>query len=198
MKCSAPAALRNRDAIAEVLRDELPAHGMVLEIASGTGEHAVHFARAFPSLRWQASDADESALGSIAAWRAEAGLGNLLEPVRLDAGSPDWPVTQAHAIVCINMVHISPPAASEGLFAGAARLLAPDAPLILYGPYVEDGVETAPPNLAFDRSLRERDARWGLRNIAWLDELAADRGLARTRRQAMPANNLMLVYRAGA
>ena len=197
MKCSAPAALRNREAIAEVLRDELPSQGVVLEMASGTGEHAVHFAATFRSLHWQPSDADQSALRSIAAWRAEAGLGNLLAPLRLDAAAPDWPMVQADAIVCINMVHISPPAATEGLLAGAARLLAAGAPLVLYGPYLEDDVETATSNLAFDRSLRARDPQWGLRELTWVDGLAAAQGFARTRRVAMPANNLTLVFRKG-
>jgi len=197
MKCSAPAALRNRDAIAEVLRDELPSQGVILEIASGTGEHAVHFAATFPSVHWQPSDADQSALGSIAAWRAEAGLGNLLAPLRLDAAAPDWPMAQADAIVCINMVHISEWCATLGLFRGCANLLPSGAPLILYGPYLEDDVPTVPSNLTFDCSLKERNSEWGLRNLADVDRVAAEYGFSRTRRVAMPANNLALVYRRG-
>jgi hypothetical protein len=195
MKRHAPATDRNREPIAAVLTEELPESGLVLEIASGTGEHVVHFARTYPQLLWKPSDADNDAGGSIAAWRDEAGLPNLLPPISLDAAAAEWPVQHADAIICINMVHISPPNAAEGLLAGAGRLLSTGAPLVLYGPYVEDGVETAPSNLDFDRSLKARDPRWGLRRIEWIDELAALHGLERTRRVAMPANNLVLVYR---
>ena len=193
-KRHAPATLRNRDAIAAVLADWLPPSGTVLEVASGSGEHVVHFAAAFPHLHWQPSDPDPAGLTSIAAWRAEAGLANVAPPVALDAAASDWPVERADAILCINMVHISPWEATLGLFAGAARLLAPGAPLILYGPYLEDGVETASSNLAFDRSLKERNPEWGLRNAADVDEVAAEFGFERTRRVEMPANNLTLVY----
>lgn len=195
MKRSAPAAARNRDPIAAVLAEELPPAGLVLEVASGTGEHALHFARAFPALRWQPSDPDPQARDSIAAWRGEAGLANFLPPLDLDAARPAWPIARADAIVCINMAHISPIAATEGLVAGAARLLESGAPLILYGPWLEDGVETAPSNLEFDRGLRSRDAEWGLREVTWLDALAAGHDFGRTRRVSMPANNAMLVYR---
>lgn len=195
MKRSAPAAARNREPIAAVLAEELPRTGLVLEIASGTGEHALHFARAFPALQWQPSDPDPQARDSIASWREESGLANLLPPLDLDAARPDWPISRAAAIVCINMVHISPVAATEGLIAGAARLLVPGAPLLLYGPYLEDGLETAPSNVEFDRSLRARNAEWGLREVAWLDDLANGHGMERTRRVRMPANNLILVYR---
>ncbi|KLE35216.1 DUF938 domain-containing protein [Aurantiacibacter luteus] len=195
MKRKAPAAARNREPIAAVLAEELPQSGLVLEVASGTGEHALQFARAFPHLGWQPSDPDSGALESIAAWQRDGGCANLLAPVRLDAASARWPVSRADALVCINMVHISPVEATEGLFAGAARVLGAGAPLVLYGPYLEDGIETAPLNLAFDASLKARDPRWGLRRAEWLDEIAARHGLIRTRRVAMPANNLMLVYR---
>jgi hypothetical protein len=195
MKRHAPAAGRNREPIAAVLTEELPAAGLVLEVASGTGEHAVHFARTFPALDWQPSDPDADARTSIAAWRAEAGLPNLLTPLALDAAAPPWPVERADAVLCINMVHISPVAATEGLLAGAAGLLASGAPLVLYGPYLEATIETAPSNLAFDADLRARNPEWGLRSVDWLDRLAARYGFARTRRVAMPANNLVLVYR---
>ncbi|KPL67091.1 SAM-dependent methyltransferase [Erythrobacter sp. SG61-1L] len=195
MKQTAPAAARNRDPIAEVLRGELPEQGTVLEIAAGTGEHAVHFAAAFPALHWQPTDPDLSALQSIAAWREEAGLPNLRAPLALDAASADWPVSAADAVVCINMIHISPWASAEGLFAGAARLLGQGAPLVLYGPYLEDGVETAPSNIAFDHWLKEKDARFGIRRIEDVDALAARNGFARTSRVEMPANNLTLTYR---
>ncbi|EKU76586.1 MULTISPECIES: DUF938 domain-containing protein [Sphingobium] len=193
----APATLRNRDAIATVLRDELPDAGLVLEVASGSGEHVVHFAVTFPALDWQPSDPDPAALASIAALRGDANLSNLRAPLLLDAASVDWPIDAADALLCINMVHISPWAATLGLLACGARLLAPGAPLILYGPYVEDDVPTAPSNLAFDRSLKDRNPQWGLRTLTDVDRAAACVGLARSRRVAMPANNLMLVYRRG-
>lgn len=195
MKREAPAAQRNRDPIAAVLAGELPKSGRVLEIASGTGEHVVHFAARFPHLAWQPSDPDAAARASIVAWTVEAGLANIAPPLALDASVGDWPVDAVDAIVCINMVHISPVAASEGLLRGAARLLPADAPLIFYGPWIEEDVETVPSNLAFDASLRDRDAAWGLREVSWMDRLAANHGLTRTRRVALPANNIMLVYR---
>jgi len=197
VKRVAPAAGRNREPIAAILTEELPAAGLVLEVASGTGEHAVHFARTFPALAWQPSDPDAEARASIAVWREEEGLANLLEPIALDAAAPSWPLSRADAVLCINMVHISPAEATEGLVAGAAGLLGARAPLILYGPYIEATVETAASNLEFDASLRSRNPQWGLRTIEWLDELAARHGFARTRRVAMPANNLTLVYRKG-
>jgi hypothetical protein len=194
----APATARNREPILAILREILPDIGLVLEIASGTGEHAVHFAAALPGLTWQPSDPTPEARASIAAWADEAGLTNVLEPLDLDAAAPDWPLARADAVVCINMVHISPWAATVGLFGGCARLLSDDAPIVLYGPYLEADVETAPSNLAFDRSLRERNPAWGLRDVAEVDRVARERGFARTGRYAMPANNLMLVYRPGA
>jgi hypothetical protein len=195
MKRHAPAADRNREPIAGVLTEELPAAGLVLEVASGTGEHAVHFARTFPALRWQPSDPDGDARDSIAAWREEEGLANLLAPIALDAASPPWPVANADAVLCINMVHISPVTATLGLLDGAAALLAGDCPLILYGPYLEAEVETTPSNCEFDAWLKARDPEWGLRHVEWLDDLAKRHGFRRTRRVAMPANNLTLVYR---
>ncbi len=192
----APATLRNRDAIADVLARELPETGSVLEVASGSGEHAVYFAQKFPALRWQPSDPDEDAIASIAAWSADHAGGNLAPPVMLDAQIPDgWPVTAADAIVCINMVHISPWAATRGLFAGAARILSSGhSPLILYGPYFERGVEPAPSNVEFDASLKARDPAWGIHTVGEVDAVATLHGMARTARYEMPANNLMLVY----
>lgn len=195
MKRHAPATLRNREPIARILADELPPHGVLLEIASGTGEHAGFFARLFPGLHWQPSDPDPAALASIEAWRAAEGLANLAPPLVLDAAGAHWPIDAADAMLCVNMIHISPWEATEGLFAGAARLLPPGAPLVLYGPFLESDVETAPSNLAFDADLRARDARWGLRDLARVDHLADGAGFSRTRRVAMPANNLSLVYR---
>ncbi len=193
----APATLRNRDAIATVLRDELPDAGLVLEVASGSGEHVVHFAVTFPALDWQPSDPDPAALASIVALRGDANPPNLRAPLLIDAASADWPIDAADALLCINMVHISPWAATLGLLASGAQLLAPGAPLILYGPYVEDDVPTAPSNLAFDRSLKDRNPQWGLRTLTDVDRAAAGVGFGRTRRVSMPANNLMLVYRRG-
>lgn len=196
-KRHAPATQRNRVPIADVLARELPPQGRVLEIASGTGEHAVFFAARFPALGWQPSDPDPAALASIAAYRAEYPGDNLAAPVLLDAAAPaSWPVSEAAAILCINMVHISPWDASEGLFAGAAQILGgKNLPLILYGPFFEQEVEPAPSNRDFDASLKARDSRWGIRDAEKMDSLAARHALARTVRYAMPANNLMLVYR---
>ena len=190
---SAPAALRNREAIADVLRDWLPASGLVLEIASGTGEHAVFFADAFPDLEWQPSDVHPDALSSIRAWRGAAGLANVREPLILDAAAAEWRVERADAVLSINMVHISPWTSALGLIAGAARLLAPGRPLILYGPWLKDDVATAPSNLAFDADLRRRDSEWGLRRVEEFASAAAPQfDLVETR--AMPANNLMLLF----
>ena len=189
----APAAARNVTAIGDVLAEWLPDHGTILEVASGTGEHALAFAHRFPAIQWQPSDPDPDALGSIAAWRAD-GPPNLLPAVELDVRSADWPVTAAAAVVSINMVHISPWEASLGLLDGAARLLAPGAPLILYGPWIEDAVATAPSNLSFDHSLKDRDPEWGLRSVATFAAEAELRGLALVDRRAMPANNIMLRF----
>lgn len=189
----APATLRNREPIAAMLREELPAAGKVLEVASGSGEHCAFFAVRFPGHAWQPTDPDPGALGSIASWCA--GLHNVLPPLALDATAADWPVDAADAVLCINMAHISPWDATLGLVAGAQRLLAKGAPLILYGPWRRAGVETAPSNEAFDASLQARDPSWGLRRVEDLDAAAAARAFARTRLIEMPANNVMLVYR---
>jgi hypothetical protein len=194
-KRHAPATLRNRDAIAAVLADWLPETGTVLEVASGSGEHVVHFAAAFPHLDWQPSDPDPAGLTSIAAYRAEAGLANIAPPRALDASAPEWPIDRADAVLCINMVHISSWEATLGLFDGAARLLAAGAPLVLYGPYIEPDVPTATSNLAFDASLRARDPAWGLRDTDMVKVAAVDAGLAFAERRAMTANNLMLLFR---
>lgn len=191
---SAPAAQRNVGPIGDVLAEWLPASGLVLEIASGTGEHALAFARRFPALEWQPSDPSPDALASIAAWRSE-GPANLREPIRLDASESQWPVEKADAIVCINMVHISPWSSALGLIAGGARLLPAGAPLILYGPWISDDVETAPSNLAFDADLRARDPDWGLRRVEDFADEAASRGLQLIEQRPMPANNRMLLFR---
>lgn len=195
MKRHAPATARNSEPLAEVLAGELPNEGLVLEIASGTGEHAVFMARRFPALDWQPSDCATDALHSVDAWAQEAGLANLRPAIALDAAAGDWPVESAAAVLCVNMVHISPWQATVGLFEGAGRVLASGAPLLLYGPFVEDDVETAPSNLAFDDSLKARDPAWGLRQVGELDGLARANRLSRAARHIMPANNLVLVYR---
>ncbi len=192
---SAPAVARNRDPILAVLRRVLPARGNVLEIAGGTGEHAVHFAGALGGLIWQPTDRDPEARRSIAAWRDKARLPNLLEPLELDVTSAVWPVERADAVVCINMIHIAPWRCAEALMIGAARLLAPGGVLFLYGPYKEGGRHTAPSNAAFDASLRSRDPEWGVRDLDEVRAAAATHGLDFAERVAMPANNLSVVFR---
>ncbi len=189
----APAAARNVGPIGDVLADWLPPFGTVLEIASGTGEHALAFACRFPALRWRPSDPDPEALSSIAAWREE-GPGNLLAPIAFDATTPRWPVDQADAVVSINMVHIAPWDASIGLLEGAARLLPVGGPLILYGPWLEDDRPAASSNTAFDRDLKRRNPAWGLRHVSHFSAEAAARGLVFAERRDMPANNLMLRF----
>ena len=190
---SAPAAVRNREPIAEVLTNWLPASGLVLELASGTGEHAVYFAERFPNLDWQPSDVNAEALKSIAARVEEARLPNLRLPAVIDASAPDWPVDRADALLSINMVHISPWSAALGLLDGAARLLG-GGPLILYGPWLKADIPTAPSNLEFDASLKSRDPQWGLRRVEDFAEAAEVRGLMLVETRSMPANNLMLLF----
>ena len=190
---SAPAALRNREPLADVLAGWLPERGAVLEIASGSGEHAIYFAERFPALDWQPSDVHPDALSSIEAWRALSGLTNVRAPVALDSAAPDWPIDQADAILSINMVHISPWASALGLIDGAARLLGAGAPLILYGPWLKDDIPTAASNFAFDTDLKYRDPSWGLRRVEDFAEAAAPRGLELAETRQMPANNLMLL-----
>ncbi len=192
---TSPAAARNRAPIEAVLREVLPGRGRVLEIASGSGEHAVAFAAAFAGLEWQPSDHEAEALASIDAWAREAGLANLLPAVRLDATAWPWPVEQADAIVCINMIHIAPWAACLGLMRGAGELLSPGAPLYLYGPMQIDGEFTAASNAEFDASLRARDPAWGVRDLDAVAAAGRARGLELERVVAMPANNFSLILR---
>ena len=192
---TSPATARNREPILEVLKPRLAAGARVLEIASGAGEHALFLAAGLPGVSWQPTDRDPDALASIAAWRAQAGLPNLAAPIRLDAAdAATWPSGAVDAIVCINMVHISPWAATEGLMAGAGRLLSPGGKLVLYGPYLEADVPIAPSNLSFDESLKVRDPAWGLRDLADVVALAEAAGLRFAERIAMPANNLIVVF----
>jgi hypothetical protein len=190
----APATERNRDPIAGVLREALPERGTVLEVASGTGQHVVHFAGLFPDLDWQPSDSDPDAIASIAAWIEESDLANVRPPIQLDAAGI-WPAVNADAILCINMVHISPWVATEGLMRGAGALLGQGAPLVLYGPYRRVEVPTAPSNEAFDASLRARNPEWGLRDLEAVRAAGKANGLELERLVEMPANNLTIVFR---
>lgn len=191
----APAAERNKEPILEVLRRVLPDSGVVLEIAEGSGQHAVHFARALPGLVWQPSDPDAASRASIAAWRATAGLPNLLPVIELDVCRQPWPVTSAAAIVCINMIHISPLAATHALLEGAGRILPEGGVLYLYGPYKRGGAHTAPSNAAFDAQLRAQNPHWGVRDLEAVVALAEGQGLEFAEAIDMPANNLSLVFR---
>lgn len=188
----APATLRNRNPILAELRLLLPPSGLVLEVASGTGEHCAHFAAALPGLEWQPTDLDPENRASIAAWCQ--GLPNVRAPIAMDCGAV-WPVPAADAVLCINMIHIAPWAATEGLMRGAARVLPPGTPLILYGPYRQDGVPTAPSNEEFDQSLRARDPAWGLRQLEAVAALAATQGFGPPAVTPMPANNLVVAFR---
>ena len=189
-----PAADRNREPIAAVLRRILPASGTVLEIASGSGQHVAHFAAAFPGLSWQPSDPDAGARASIALLSADTGLGNIAPPLTLDTTAAAWPIERADAIVAINMVHPSPWPATLGLLAGAARLLPAGAPLYLYGPYRRDGHDLAESNRAFDDYLRQRNPEWGIRRLETVAEAAAESGLDLAEVTEMPANNLSVVF----
>ena len=191
----APAASRNRDPILAVLRRVLPARGTVLEVAAGSGEHALYFAAALTSLAWQPTDADPEAVASIAAWRSAEGSANLREPFLLDATAGEWPVAAVDAVFSANMIHIAPWAACLGLLAGAGRHLVDGGVLVTYGPYRIGGAHTAPSNEAFDRDLRRRDAEWGVRDLESVVDAAARCGLRLEETVAMPANNQTLVFR---
>jgi SAM-dependent methyltransferase len=187
--------LRNRGPIAEILSEWLPENGLVLEIASGTGEHAVYFAERFPGLEWQPSDTDPGALASIRAWSAQVPRENLREPIVIDAASPEWPIGRADAVLNINMVHISPWGAALGLIAGVSHILPEGGLLVLYGPWLINAAPTAESNLAFDADLRRRDPEWGLRWVEDFAAAAALKGLKLVDQRQMPANNLMLLFR---
>lgn len=195
LRRDAPATRRNAEPLLAVLRAVLPASGQVLEAAAGTGQHAIFFARALPGLRWIPSDPDPQQRASIAAWRAAEGTDNLAPPIDLNVADPSatWPA--ADAVACINMIHISPWAATLGLMAGAARILPPGGPLIVYGAFKRDGRHTAPSNAAFDDDLRARNPEWGVRDLADVDAAAAADGLIDMQIIDMPANNLAIVWR---
>lgn len=190
-----PAVARNAAAIVEVLKRVVPPSGVVLEIASGSGEHTVHFAGAMPNLDWQPSDPDEAARRSILAHARASGLSNLRSPLEIDAAGQPWPVAKADAIVAINMIHIAPWDAATGLMVGAGATLPVGGILYLYGPFREDGAHTAPSNAAFDESLRMRNPSWGVRDIEAVAAAADAYGLHLTERVALPANNLSLIFR---
>jgi SAM-dependent methyltransferase len=196
MRLYYPATARNREAILAVLRSRLPARGTVLEIGSGSGEHAVYLAAALPQLRWQPSDPDAAARASIAAWIEHEGATNVEPPVELDVMRWPWPIERADAILCANMIHIAPWEAAQGLLAGAARVLPPGGRLLLYGPFVIDG-QTAPSNREFDASLRARDSRWGVRELRDVEREAASHGLVLVETVGMPANNTIVELRRG-
>lgn len=195
MKRTAPAAERNKQPILEVLCETLPASGTVVEVASGTGQHAAFFARELSHLVWQPTDRDETALASIQAWVEDAGLPNLRSPIRLDVLEQPWPIAKCAAILCTNMIHISPWRATLALLAGAAEHLASGAPLVLYGPYVIDG-ETADSNIAFSQRLQAEDPEWGVRELRAVERAARQVGLDLDRIVPRPANNHVIVFRA--
>lgn len=195
LRRQSPAAARNCRPILEVLKQWLPERARVLELASGSGEHALAFATAMPGWQWQPSDPAEPALASIAAWREAAALPNLAAPIRLDVTAPgDWPQGPFDAVVAINLIHISPWAVAEALMARAGERLVPGGVLYLYGPYRRGGEHTASSNAAFDADLRRRDPRWGVRDLEAVAAEAERHGLALQRVAEMPANNLSLLF----
>ena len=192
---AAPSTARNRQPILDVLAPRLGIGAKVLEIASGAGEHAIFVGQALPGVQWVPSDPDPEARASIAAWIDHTGLGNVILPFDISAEAPDrWPDGPFSAVVCINMVHISPWSATEGLMSGAARVLTEAGKLFLYGPYLEADVPAAPGNLAFDESLKSRNPAWGIRDLGEVAALAATHGLRLAERIEMPANNLTVVF----
>ena len=199
-----PAAERNRQPILDALRQVLPTQGVALEVASGTGQHVAFFAQGLPGWTWQPSDATPDGFASISAWCAQAGVANVRAPVVLDVLASHWPTDGAafaqpfDAIFCANMLHIAPWATCAGLVRGAVRHLGPEGSLVTYGPYLEQGVPSAPGNLEFDRSLRARNPAWGIRALEEVAHEAQAVGLRLHTRIAMPANNLLLVFRRAA
>ena len=186
---------RNKEPILEVLKDVFPAQGLVLEIASGTGQHAIHFATNLPNITWQPSDMDPELRKSVEAWQAESNLQNLKTPVHLDVTSENWPVEMADAMMCANMIHIAPWEACIGLLDGAGRILPEGGILCMYGPYKVGGKHTAPSNEAFDQSLRARNASWGIRNLDDVALEARRRGLHLIKTVKMPSNNFCVIYK---
>ncbi|MBS0319747.1 MAG: DUF938 domain-containing protein [Proteobacteria bacterium] len=194
-KWSSPSAERNKDPILAMLTRVLPARGLVLEVASGTGQHVLHFAKALPALTWQPSDPDAELRASIAQRIREERPANVNEPVDLDVARRPWPVPAADAILAINMIHVAPWPATAALFDGARALLPTDGTLFLYGPYRRLGGHTSPSNAQFDADLRRQDPAWGLRDLEAVTDIAAGHGLTLAETIAMPANNFSLVFR---
>jgi SAM-dependent methyltransferase len=190
-----PHVERNREPILAVLKRLLPERALVLELASGSGQHAAFFAKALPGASWLPSDIDPKALASIAAFRAEANVRNLLAPVRLDATAPEWPVKRVNAIVCCNMIHIAPWAVCRGLMAGAGRVVLSGGFLFLYGPFKIDDHHTARSNQEFDTWLRGQNPEWGIRDLGEVRSLASEHGLTLAETVPMPANNLSVIFR---
>jgi SAM-dependent methyltransferase len=193
LRRTAPAAERNKEPILGVLKRVLPARGLVLEIASGSGQHVVHFARALPALQWQPTEFDPDMLPSIADWIEAKQPANVRAPLLLDVGKP-WPINHADAVVCINMIHISPWQATLDLISGAARVLDSGGVLFLYGPYRRFGAHTAPSNEALDADLRARNPEWGVRDLEAVEAVAQQQGFALKDIDAMPANNLSVAF----
>jgi tRNA A58 N-methylase Trm61 len=191
----APATLRNRDPILAVLRRVLPAAGTVLEIGSGSGEHAAYFAAALAPLRWRPSDASDADFASVAGWAREHGASTVEAPIVLDATADAWSVTRADAMFSANVIHIAPWSVAEGMLRGAGRVLPSGAPLVLYGPFMRDGAHTAASNAAFDAELRRRDPSWGVRDLGAVTRAADACGLDLDDVVEMPANNLTVVFR---
>lgn len=193
----ASAAERNRGPVLGVLERILPKQGTVLEIASGTGHHVVWFAERLPRLTWQPSDLDAHCRTNIAGWTVDSGLTNILPPREIDASADDWGINGIQAVLCSNMIHIAPWPATQGLIAGAGRLLATRQPLFLYGPFSRGGRHSAPSNQSFDESLRARNPDWGVRDLDEIAALAEERGFTLDEIVEMPANNLSVVFRMG-
>jgi SAM-dependent methyltransferase len=190
-----PSGERNKGPVADVLRQVLPDHGLVLEVSSGTGQHVIHFAREMPYLTWQPSERDEECLKSIAHWLAAEAPANVLAPLYLDVGDQPWPIGSAAAVVCLNMIHIAPWAAGMALIRGASGILGPGGTLFLYGPFRRGGEHTSPGNEAFDRQLREENPAWGVRNLEDVARFAAGHDFGPPQIHEMPANNLSVVLR---
>ena len=191
-------AERNKGPILAVLERVLPPTGLVLEIGSGTGQHVAHFARALPQPTWQPSDPDVEFRRSVQEWTTREQLGNVRAPVDLDVRSLPWPVTHADAVLCVNMIHVAPWAATAALLTGAASVLPDGGLLFLYGPYRRSGRHTAPSNEAFDAQLRAHDSEWGLRDLEAVVELAREVELVLAEVVDMPANNFSVVFRRSA
>lgn len=191
----APSAARNRDAILQTLSHQLPERGLVLEIASGTGEHVMHFAAAHPQLTFQPSDPDPVGRASIDAWTRHLGLTNVAPAIAFDVSQIAHPSIAADVVICINMIHISPWSATVGLMRNAATILSTDGLLYLYGPYRRDGAHTAPSNEAFDADLKARNPAWGVRDLEAVAALATEHGFLAPIIEAMPANNFSLLLR---